>query len=468
MSLDFFRIERGLEIDGQIQYIPGTGIPGTSADTIAAPIGTIYVQTDALPTAGNVWSKVEAGSGSERWQRMASEQYVNNALGATVSWREPAVVRDSVSTSVPVGTPNTAAVIDGLSITDGQRVLFSNVSGGNGKNVYVYNFATGIFNEDINQESIGDSVYVSGGTSAGRTYVFNGTDWVQSDQATLDEDGFIRSFIGKTSAGNELPSYTSTNFVGQNDSLRIAVSKLDAEVGPNVASGNYVAPTSKVNANIQAIDAAIGLNVVDGNFITAANKVQQNIAVLDNQIGPNVIDGNFIDNANGVNANITAIDSALGAQVSTGNVIDGTNKIGQNIQAIDTAIGADIVDGTYVDDANTLTGNIQALDTELGAVTKETSATNVTATVTLDSVVGIAAKWIVRAEQTSAPGNVSGSEILAMSNGTTVDYTKYALLQLGSKISGLSVVVTFNAGAMELKVASTAAVNVTARRVSVM
>jgi hypothetical protein len=189
--MDFFRIERGLELDEKVQYLQGTGAPGASGDTAAAEIGSVYTDN----ATGDLYTKIASGTGLNKWQKMASEQYVNNAVGATVSWREPALVRDNVATTLPTGTPTSPVIVDGVSITDGQRVLFSAIVGGSGKNVYVYNQATGTFTEDANQETSGDAVYVQSGTAAGKTYVFNGTAWVLTDQSSLDEEGFIRASV---------------------------------------------------------------------------------------------------------------------------------------------------------------------------------------------------------------------------------------------------------------------------------
>ena len=460
----FFRIERGLELDDLVQILQGNGVPGGTADTDAALIGSAYLNT----ADGSAWQKIANGSGAAKWTRMASEAYVNNAVGATVSWREPAVVRDNVATVVPTGTATAPIVVDGVSITDGQRVLFSAITGGNGKNVYIYSQASGTFTEDTNQESVGDAAYVQSGTSAGKTFIYNGTAWVQSDQASMDELGFLRTFIGKGASGSEAPGYSSTNFITQGGSLETAIGQLDAEFGANVSAGNYVAPANKVNANVQALDTAIGANVTAGTYISPASKVQQNIQALDTQIGAKLLVGNFITANQLTNAAITSLDAELGANVATGNFITAANKINANIQAIDTEIGANVTAGTYVSPSNKINANIQAIDTALGATAKASSVNNVTSIQTVDSVTVPSAKWLVRCVDAADSTKVYSTEVYATSNGVTSDYTKYGTLKIGTAITGLAVTVDFNAGALRLRVASTAAVNVTARRVGTL
>jgi hypothetical protein len=78
------------------------------------------------------------------------------------------------------------------------------------------------------------------------------------------------------------------------------------------------------------------------------------------------------------------------------------------------------------------------------------------------------AKWFVHVVDASNPLNVYATEVYAVSNGADYDFTRYATLKLGSAISGLVVSVELLTGQLSLRVASTAAVNVEARRASVI
>jgi hypothetical protein len=471
MSLDFFRIERGLELDDTVQYLQGSGAPGAAGDTAAAQVGSVYTDN----ASGDMYTKIAAGTGLVKWQKMASETYVNNALGATISWREPAQVRDNVSTALPTGTATQPITIDGVSVGNGTRVLFSAITGGNGKNIYVYNQATGLFVEDTNAESNGDAVYVMAGTSAGKTYVFNGSDWVQSDQSSLDEEGYIRAYIGKPTAGNVLPAYTSVNFVTLSQNLTAAVSALDAEFGANVNLGNYVNPAFAANQNIQALDTAIGPNVTSGGFILASNKVQQNIQALDTHLGVQFAAGNFISLNQTVSGAVTALDAEIGPNVVAGNFIAPAVKVNQNIQALDSALGAGVVNGGYILAANSTNANVQALDAAVTDATKKVSVTNVTSVQNIDVLpLGtLAAKWFVRVVDAADPTAVYATEVYAVMSddgvgGYDSDFTRYATLKLGAPLTGLVVSVDVASGQLRLRVAATGAVNVTSRRASVI
>lgn len=357
MAEDFFRIYRGLELDEAVQILEGAGVPGAAGDTSLAPVGSQYLNT----TDGSLWTKTAAGVGTNKWEVVATKNYVDAQLGTTVSWREPAVVRENTLTSLPASTVDT---VDGHTIVSGDRVLFSAISGGAGPNVYIASGSTGawVWTEDANNETSGDTLYVESGTSAGKTFTFNGTAWVQSDQTSLDELGYIRAFIGKGAAGLETPSYTSVTQVTQNGTLEAAIGELDAAIGASVVNGTVILATNATNANITALDAYVG-----------------NMAL-------------------------------------------------------------------------------------------ETTANSVTTTVVVDGpVVTTASKWIVRAVDAADPTSVYAAEIFAVHNGVAVDSTRYAVLKLGSNINGLVIAVTLTGGnALNLTVTSTTAVNVTARRVTVL
>ena len=467
MSQDFFRIERGLELDETVQMLQGTGIPGAAGDTSLAPVGSTYQQNDD----GSLWTKITAGVGSDKWQKMASQSYVDNAVGSVLTWQMPVVARDAVSTALPTGTANAPIVVDGVTITNGQRVLFAVVTGtgATGTNIYSYNQVSGTFTPALpNGVTSGDATYISGGASAGQTYVYNGTTWVLIDQGALDEEGFIRAFAGKSGVGNVMPTYTSTNFVVDGTSLEAAVGALDTELGLNVNLGNFIAPANTVNNNIQRLDIEIGANVTAGNHITPANSVNQNVQALDTFTGATLLVGNFITAGEQLSGAITTLDNELGPNVSTGNFVTAANKINQNIQALDTGLGASVTTGTYVTAASSANANIQSLDTALANTSLQTAVTSVTSVQTIDSATGTGAKWLVRVENAADSTNVYATEVYAVSNGVSADYTRYGTLKIGASIPGLSVTVDLVAGALRLRVASTAAVNVEARRVGVL
>jgi len=211
MALNFHDVRRGLNLDESVQII-GTNGPPVGGDADVVVVGSIAI--DYLN--GHLYQKNLAGSGQDKWQ----------FIGADRQFREAAKVRQNVSTTLPTGTPATPDTQDGITINDQDRVLFSNLTVN--PNVYIYNQTPGTYAEDTNEATTGDTLMIEEGTDAGRSYTFNGTAWVLTDQAQEDELGFIRVFVGKTAAGSETPSYTSNLVVTDGDNLEVAIGKLDA------------------------------------------------------------------------------------------------------------------------------------------------------------------------------------------------------------------------------------------------
>lgn len=455
MAQDVFRIYRGLEIDESAQILTGAGAP-VSADATAAPTGSLYLDS----TAGGGFLKTTIGS---NWMQIATQNWVNNLVATQVSWREPARVADTSSTTLPTNTTQ----VDGVTLADGDRVLFTALTSGSGPNVYIYQASTKTFVDDINEQTKGDTIYVDeGSTTGGMRFTYNGTAWVRFDTMTLDELSYIRSFIGKTAAGSSSPVYGSVLTITQGSNHTAAISSLDLAIGANVSTGNFITPTNKINGNIQALDSEIGPQISVGNFISGANKINGNIQILDASLGANVTNGNYISPLSKINGNIQALDSSLGGNVSNGNFVTASNKINANIQALDTALGSNVASGTYILSTNKVNTNIQALDTALAAVSKEFVAANLTAATTLDSVNTTLAKWVVRVVDTVTPANVYATEIIGTHNGVTADMVRYATLKLGNTITGLSINVNLSGSNLQLVVQSTTAVNVIARRVT--
>ena len=95
--------------------------------------------------------------------------------------------------------------------------------------------------------------------------------------------------------------------------------------------------------------------------------------------------------------------------------------------------------------------------------------TNVTTITTVDAAVALIAKWVIRVEEVATPGNVYSTEMIATHDGTSVDSTKYAILKLGSNITGLDITITLTGGdTLNVNVVSTDAVNVVTKRIMVV
>ena len=69
MSLEIYRIERGLEINQNVQVLEGTGDPGISGDSTTAPLGSIYIDT----STSYVYSKTKVGTGADKWTKLVTK-----------------------------------------------------------------------------------------------------------------------------------------------------------------------------------------------------------------------------------------------------------------------------------------------------------------------------------------------------------------------------------------------------------
>ncbi|MEE8113271.1 MAG: hypothetical protein V3T23_02840 [Nitrososphaerales archaeon] len=250
MSLNFFEVARGLSLDGNVEIIGTSGAPvGVEADAV----GKGALAIDFLN--GALYQKGDSGTGPELWQ----------SIGADSNWRGESEVRDGSATVLPTFTPATDATVDGETIVDQERVLFSALTVN--PNIYIYDRSAGVFLESTNEASNGDTTFIVRGTDAGKKYLFNGTVWVQNDQASADELAFIRTFIGKTAAGSETPTYSSNNIVTDATSLETAIGDLDAAL----AVGN-VSTTQVGVSTISTQDSVLVDSVASVQWLVTARQ----------------------------------------------------------------------------------------------------------------------------------------------------------------------------------------------------
>lgn len=257
--LDYFRVERGFSFDNQdVQMITDTAAPGTSGDSTTVGVGSIYMEA----TTGDFYKKKAAGSGTDKWDKMATL----SDIGTGISWREPARTKDdqtwanlaAAETELnDVGTPGNIGGVDSDQYVNGDRILFTDITGQN-KNVFIVTGTPGAgatLVEDSNLATDGDAIYIQEGTNAGKTYVFDGTNWVLINQESLTEIGFIQAYIGKPSDGNVLPQYTSNNHILDNDDLTTALGKIDNVLGAGITvNGNVISIGQSVYDAIRSLD----------------------------------------------------------------------------------------------------------------------------------------------------------------------------------------------------------------------
>jgi hypothetical protein len=278
MGLDLYRILQGLNIetpagqDGSV--LVGNGAPG--GDTSyqdAAKLGSIYMRNDAAGNNLQVYFKCQDTNSVADWKVIASKDYVD-AIAQGLSWRVPARVLDATAYADSAAFPTTGT-INGVTLADGDRALFTNVAASGESNVWIWDATGTSWSEDSHPETDGDAILVTEGTSAETQWVYDGTNWVLFNSAAGNAElGYLRAFIGKATAGNVMPTYSSTTNVSQSSNLQTAVGALDAAVGSRAAytEQNYITNGQAVAASLDALDVALK-NVADQDLVVSATNV---------------------------------------------------------------------------------------------------------------------------------------------------------------------------------------------------
>lgn len=419
MSLDLFRLAGGIDIQNDAltssaYILQGSGIPGgDSGFQDAAPIGSLYLRTDSSGTGLQPYYKyTTANNTSADWSVIASKQYVDDAI-IGLSWREPARVRSTVDT-LPTATPGDPITVDSLSITNGQRVLFSNLTAN--PNVYIYSQSTGTFVQDQNLATAGDALFITEGTSVGNRWTYNGTAWVLfGAQTDVSEITYIDTFIGKSSVGAITPSYTSQYLFSNTASLLTSFNTLETALGVGTITN------TGADYPIRSSLAFVGTNGASGTTtITAA------LDALNTAIG----DRNYT-----VGTNYPIL--ADGQVVTT------------SIEALNVAVH-DVVVGTLA-----ITGSISSTPGTLQTVD------------TVPLALATEVKWLVQIRETATPGNLRGSEVHAITDGTNVDYTRYAEITLGAGVAGFGLSVSISGTDIILQLKATANYDYSVKRIAV-
>jgi hypothetical protein len=294
MALDLYRAAVGFSIDEEdgtraASVLSGSGAPG--GDTSFqddAPIGSIYLRTDASSSISAVYQKIADTNATSDWVQSASKDYVQSVVNG-MSWREPVLVLDE-TTYADITAAETAAnvadTVDGVTIAANDRILFTDLTTGN-ENVYIVSGSSGnwTFTEDPdNAATDGDALLVQDGTYAESQWVYDGTQWTQIASTTNNAElAFIRAFIGKDAAGSETPTYSSAVVVTQNGTLEAAIGELDAAIGDRLyTNDNVLTDGQTITASLDAIDTAIGNRTyTEQNFVTNGETLTASIDALD-------------------------------------------------------------------------------------------------------------------------------------------------------------------------------------------
>lgn len=418
MSLDLFRINGGIDItneayDSNANILQGIGAPGgDSGVQDDAPLGSIYMRTDASGDEMQVYYKWNDLNALSDWQLIPNKNYVDS-VASGLSWREPVVVLDSTETTLPTGTPGNPITVDGISILGGDRVLFTAVAAG--KNVYIYNQATGVFEEDVNAESDGDALFVQSGTKADQQWIFDGTNWIlfgtSVDSAEL---AYLRDFIGKNALGAEFPTFTSQFAITNNDNLETAIEKIDTTLGSGSITNDGGSYALTGDLAFSGANGAAGTLTITGAF----NNLNDAIGNRDYTTGA----GYYLTDGQTVAASLEALNVGLYSSIVS-------------VQQVAGSI-------------STTPATFQTLDTIPVADASQI-------------------KWMVEIRDTAAPTSRRASEVHAIHDGTAVDYTRYAELKLGAALAGYGLQVIIDGTNVVLQGKATNAYDFAVKRIAI-
>jgi hypothetical protein len=487
MSLDLFRLVHGIDIQhddltSNAYILQGVGAPGADGDVQDdAPIGSIYMRTDAISDELQVYYKWKDDNAVSDWRLVASKAYVDAAVQG-ISWREPVRYLDDSTTSVANALVDMNAD-DTLgtegAVAAGDRILFSAMGAGDGgPNVYIVGGTSGnwTLTEDTNDESDGDAVLVNEGTEADAQWIYDGSAWIKFGGAgSASELQYIRDFIGKDGAGVESPNYPSNAIVIDGQSLENEIGRLDHATGDLQFTNDYVltdysdnlgsGASGTITDNLDAIDAAFGDGVVapaggnyalDGNMVWngGTETVSTALDALNEGIGDRDYDEeNLITDGESVSDSLDALDQGIGdidntSAWTTGGYLDNTTAAGNSVQ--ETLDAYNQVIGDIVDDTDENTGSVTAAGPAV--VIDTISATDATEV-----------KWILQVKDGS--GNRRSMEVHALTDGTNIDWNRYSVLRLGNT-GAVGVSVALNGGNIEFSIDPSNNLDYTIKRIS--
>ncbi len=501
MALDLFRVIDGiaLQLDDQSAeawQLAGDDAPiGTSGRTADAPVGSLWLQTNAETDGLNLYWKWQDTNSPVDWKQAASKDYVDTAVQG-ISWREPAIIHLSsnyANIAAVKADADADDILDGVNLltqTQPIRVLVSDLTTGN-ENVYEVTGSTGswAFVEDTNAATDGDAILINDGSHADEQWIYSGTQWIQFGGAgSATELLNIRNYIGKPTSGSILPQYQSNLVVADNDDLTLAAGKLDYHLGDaQYSSNNVVTDFTPDYTNAAPLDwtGEAGDNITEA---IGAIDSQFGVGAITNVGGNYALSDDLNWNAAGTLTLTDALDAlneAMGDRTYTNDFIvtDG-QTVAQSIDALDTELGdlntaGSWTAGGYLDQttlvANDVRGNIDAINLKVGDLNEqnyENTETNFNSLTELESgtlSTGEATEvlWHIQVKINGDGTRRRAFLVHAITDGTTVDWNRSSVINLGATpVGGLGLTVSISGGNWSLTMNPTNAIDATLKRYS--
>jgi len=422
MSRDLFRLEGGIHVTGVdsdvgVQILHGSAIP-----SIEAEAGSLYQRTN-----GELYQKNAAGTGTDKWTKMATIDDVTS-----INWR-PELIRALTATVAPIE----GATVDATALSDDDDGMV------------VGDFAIGEF---IAFGSGGTEVLgkISAIASNDLTITYIGFDALANNDMML-----VRSYL-PDAAGQEnsaLVFYSGTDYVKVSDfdwSLATGInlsSGYAASSGDVAASDTVEVAIQKIDGNVDAVEDALGVAQGDVNMGTFTDTILTDNTSAKANLQELGTDLQALQTASGIAAEATNYGTFTGDIITDSS----TNKV--VLQELETAIEAVSANGS--EDAIT---TITVIDSAL-----------------VDSFNGVI--WDVFISLDSAPERCIQLAVHAVHDGfgsadaTVTDESVTNKLKIGAAFNyalTVSLSGTGAAQAMNLNISASAAVSVRSLRRSII
>lgn len=202
-------------------------------------------------------------------QDAATKAYVDN-VSAGLRWKQP--VRVASTASVTVSNPGTA-VFDGITLTNGQRILLKNQSTAAENGIYVFNGSSSALtratDSDTAAELISATTFVGeGSTNADRAYTQTAEiTTLGSDTVTWAQFGAGQTYT----AGNGLTGSTTFSVLANGSSIDVSASGIKIA---DAAAGNGLASAS----GVLSVNTGSGLTTSADNVIVDSATVARRVA----------------------------------------------------------------------------------------------------------------------------------------------------------------------------------------------
>lgn len=301
MAMSMFRVTKGIELDN-IQILEGSGAPGAAGDPSLAPIGSLYLDN----TNGDLFTKVAAGVGTNKWSVLATESYVDTeittvtnmvtALGNAFNYVGVLTSGGATSgaafdlTTLAAGSKDAGdyykVTVAGWFVVGAGTPFFANVGDG-----LVWNTSGDVDKVDnTNSEVQGTTNFITVTGNADTGFVVDiAADFktrvgdLETDVSTLQTDvsnvqtevDNIETSLGGSvnTAGVFQPSaFTAFNNVTTPTSITNVLSQIDSSIGPVVVSNSIIDAADNVTTNIQNI-----ANYVENSSLVVTGTATQSV-----------------------------------------------------------------------------------------------------------------------------------------------------------------------------------------------